>query len=380
MERALADPVGLDTARRLAGEVDAHAAAASAEALAVNGYQRPIPKEPAPPRTHQSAQQPTADPQVRPDIGGTNRDVAAGTQDQSTGRNATDGGQRQPQASSHQPKASEHPESAQPQTRNDTSTKSTPPAAERAIPQEASTGKPAPSQQTNSSSLIARLERGALMKQPERTLATKPPPQPQSNAKFTIEQEAVLQQTTRGMAQILKNDGGSLTLRLTPEALGEIRVKIDLHQGVASARFDTTNPEAARALEAGLPQLKAALESRGVRVDQIEIQHHEQPGTAVKPDSSGDDGQRRHDRQRPLDSGPAFANGQDAASDSENRDASGGTRDQSDHAAAGAPQHSVQDPSIQADDAAEDPQEPGSEGGMPTNPRGANQLRLDAVA
>jgi len=82
----------------------------------------------------------------------------------------------------------------------------------------------------------------------------------------------VLSQVQRAMGSIMHSKGGSLTLKLTPEHLGEVRVRVDAHEGAVRARFEARSDAARSILEDGLHTLKAALEARGVRVESLTLE------------------------------------------------------------------------------------------------------------
>ena len=81
----------------------------------------------------------------------------------------------------------------------------------------------------------------------------------------------VLSQVQRGLGSIMHNKGGSLTMRLTPEHLGEVRVTIDARDGAVNAEFKADSRTTRAILEDGMATLRTALESRGVRVQQLTL-------------------------------------------------------------------------------------------------------------
>lgn len=90
--------------------------------------------------------------------------------------------------------------------------------------------------------------------------------------------EQVLTSVQRGLASMLTQGGGRMTVVLRPEQLGEVRVRMEAKDGVMNARMSASTEAARQALEAGLDSLRAALESRGVRVESLEIEMHETSG------------------------------------------------------------------------------------------------------
>ncbi len=92
------------------------------------------------------------------------------------------------------------------------------------------------------------------------------------NAALQAEAEAALGKVQGGLASLVKAKGGQMTLRLNPEALGEVRVYLKLRHGVVNARVEASQESARGLLEVGVDRLRAALEARGLRVDSLEVQ------------------------------------------------------------------------------------------------------------
>ena len=61
------------------------------------------------------------------------------------------------------------------------------------------------------------------------------------------------------------------TISLTPEHLGQVDVKISLHNGQVVAQFVTEHAFAKQSLEQQMMQLRSALESQGLQVDKLEV-------------------------------------------------------------------------------------------------------------
>ncbi len=80
-------------------------------------------------------------------------------------------------------------------------------------------------------------------------------------------------QAVRALRSVVSQRGGSVTLRLTPAELGAMRVRIEMNANVVSARFEVTSEVAREALQKQIGSLKSALESHGLKVDQLQIQN-----------------------------------------------------------------------------------------------------------
>lgn len=108
--------------------------------------------------------------------------------------------------------------------------------------------------------------------------APPPIPAPRSH-QSRADAESVARQVSHGMAAVLSRGGGTVTLRLSPQALGAVRVRVEVHDGQVRAMFDVATDSARRLLIEGVESLKGALESRGLTVDRLEVAHR--PGMAM---------------------------------------------------------------------------------------------------
>lgn len=88
----------------------------------------------------------------------------------------------------------------------------------------------------------------------------------------------------KGLASVLKTGGGTISLRLTPDALGEVRVELNVKDGVANARLEATSESARRLLTENLSTLREALEAKGVRVERLSVELRS--GTEASPEAA----------------------------------------------------------------------------------------------
>jgi|GEM_PF-2238868 len=121
------------------------------------------------------------------------------------------------------------------------------------------------------------------------------------------DQSGVLRQVQQGLAKLLKADGGSTTLRLNPKSLGEVTVHLQVQHGKAEARLTPTNDVARSLLQSGLKELKAALETRGLRVERLTVDP-----VPHKPSAEPTTEPRAESRATRADDGPSLDQRQDA--------------------------------------------------------------------
>jgi hypothetical protein len=114
------------------------------------------------------------------------------------------------------------------------------------------------------------------------------------------QQETLQAQVGRGLAAALRQNGGTVTLRLSPQELGDLKIRLHVEHGRVDARFEVTTQEAQAAVGDSFKQLRAALEARGLEVSRLDVQTVERrdPANPGGSDSGRD----------PDDSGPGFAN------------------------------------------------------------------------
>jgi len=105
---------------------------------------------------------------------------------------------------------------------------------------------------------VAKSSTSPDLKQPTGT-PTKPAPDPAA------------QIVSRGLSAAVAQRGGSMTMQLIPETLGQVRVQMHLEQGVVSVRIETANAAAQRLLTDNLTMLRTSLESKGLSIERLSV-------------------------------------------------------------------------------------------------------------
>ena len=101
------------------------------------------------------------------------------------------------------------------------------------------------------------------------------------------EEERLTAQISRGFAAILRGKGGALTMRLQPEALGDLKIQMAMEPGRVEASFEVESEQARDLLTRSMDSLKAALEARGFEVDRLDVRvvdRHNGPAGESPPD------------------------------------------------------------------------------------------------
>ncbi len=78
-------------------------------------------------------------------------------------------------------------------------------------------------------------------------------------------------QLQRGLAQVLRQSGGTLSLKLDPVDLGTVKVSLALSQGRVEGSIEASSERARGLLHEHLDTLKSSLEQRGITVDRLEV-------------------------------------------------------------------------------------------------------------
>ncbi len=86
-----------------------------------------------------------------------------------------------------------------------------------------------------------------------------------------MQRQQIMAQVQRGLASIMNTKGGTMKLRLSPENLGEVNIKMTTKDGHVRVSIEAKNDETRSMLKEGLDGLRQSMESRGVRVDDLRV-------------------------------------------------------------------------------------------------------------
>lgn len=163
--------------------------------------------------------------------------------------------------------------------------------------------------------------------------ATAARPQHAETQRPHIPRDLFVQQVHRALGLAIRSADGPVTIRLTPEHLGQLKVDLSRGEAGVTARFEAATPEAQKLLESSMPDLRSALEARGLHVDRLDVRLAEQPVAHA-------DAERRagHDSSQ---GDSANTNEEPPAETGHNRGSSGGGHAQGQRTA---PTHGSHDP------------------------------------
>ncbi len=78
-------------------------------------------------------------------------------------------------------------------------------------------------------------------------------------------------QLQRGLASAVNQRGGALLIRLQPEALGQLRIHLDMTDSGVNVRLDASSAGAVDSLRGLEADVRASLEQKGLHVDKLEV-------------------------------------------------------------------------------------------------------------
>jgi len=79
-------------------------------------------------------------------------------------------------------------------------------------------------------------------------------------------------QASRGLVMAMSRADGAVTLRLNPESLGFVRIRLEMANGGIVARFEASTEQARQLLEQSSETLRASLEAKGWEASQVRVE------------------------------------------------------------------------------------------------------------
>ncbi len=148
----------------------------------------------------------------------------------------------------------------------------------------------------------------------------------------TKEQSPSLEsQLQRGLASAVNQRGGALLIRLQPEALGQLRIHLDMTDSGVNVRLDASSESAVDSLRELEADVRSSLEQKGLRVDKLEVRLDAtltQPRATETPAPAANDTARADESSGGFNGFGAEADGQSSSRGGWN-DTGRGSSDQS---------------------------------------------------
>lgn len=99
-------------------------------------------------------------------------------------------------------------------------------------------------------------------------------PQPPSEGRQAT-QTKIVAQVQRGLASLMRSASGEMTVRLTPERLGELKIEMKRSGDQLSVRLTTQSSEASELLRSGTEELTQLLRTKGVNIERVHVEHQQ---------------------------------------------------------------------------------------------------------
>ena len=96
----------------------------------------------------------------------------------------------------------------------------------------------------------------------------------------TSESDSNVARVIRGMQGVINQNGGSVTLRLSPPEMGIVRIEMQMNHGTVNAQLHTEHESARTLLSQQLGHLRYALEAQGLSVERLHVQTISQDHTS----------------------------------------------------------------------------------------------------
>lgn len=95
---------------------------------------------------------------------------------------------------------------------------------------------------------------------------------------------------SRALSNAINQKGGTITIRMMPPELGQVRVDIQMQGGKVSASFQTEHQSVQSLMNRELSQLRQALEKQGLTVEKLEVT--QKPAGSSNANASSQDNQQ----------------------------------------------------------------------------------------
>lgn len=127
-----------------------------------------------------------------------------------------------------------------------------------------------------------------------------------------VQRAKLVQRVSRGF-QHLGSGGGQIRMKLAPEQLGSVQLQMNVQNGQLSGRMVTQSDAATQMLREQLPDLRAALENQGIKLQRIDIETDASSTDTMGRDADGQSGESAGHGGQQFADGQAFAGGRNRA-------------------------------------------------------------------
>jgi flagellar hook-length control protein FliK len=107
----------------------------------------------------------------------------------------------------------------------------------------------------------------------------------------------LVDQVIKALQLEVKGPVSEMRLKLEPESLGELALRVRVEEGKMQARIEVSQPAVKAVIEGNLPQLRQALATQGIQMDRIDITTQDRSLSRGTSDGSGGRERRRGQKE-----------------------------------------------------------------------------------
>jgi flagellar hook-length control protein FliK len=123
-----------------------------------------------------------------------------------------------------------------------------------------------------------------------------------------VNHDANLRQIMNQAQYLIKKGGGEVKVEMSPEGLGQVHMKMQIHDGKVNLQMATDTKEAKQAIEGGLSDLKSSLAAHKLSVDHVKVDVVSSGSAGSSAQNSSQDPSRSFDQQVQRESTRQFWN------------------------------------------------------------------------
>ena len=112
-----------------------------------------------------------------------------------------------------------------------------------------------------------------------------------------VDDRASVVSAQRGLAAAVRQNGGSITIKMVPEALGALRIQMSISGGAVDVQFDATTEQAREVLHRNIESLRQSLTNKGLGVERMQV-NLQTSGHDALDNRNGGDRQNGQEQQR----------------------------------------------------------------------------------
>jgi flagellar hook-length control protein FliK len=113
----------------------------------------------------------------------------------------------------------------------------------------------------------------------------------------TAEVQGNIQEIISQAQFLAKKGGGEMSVQMSPEGMGDLKLKVAVVDGQVSVEMVTANSEAKKLIEKGMSDLKASLASQNLSIDQIRVDSPSETSKHMDQNAGQDSANRQYQQK-----------------------------------------------------------------------------------